>query len=376
MIDSNQILGGNSLKKIIAKPVGMFELFYDLVFVYVISRITAMIHHPVNGSIPLVTFFQFLLVVIVVMQIWLYQVIYFNRYSKNRFLDIGGLVLNMFVAVYLANNINTEWRITFHYFNIAMAVMILILFCQYLFVKADNNNKQAFLIILGLEFILIIVGLIIGYPVGIYFCISGYIVGFILPLFLKGMFKAERVNFPHLVERVSLIVIIAFGEAIVNLTSYFNSKTPLVYAAFLFLSLVLMFASYVVLSDELIDHHQISKGFISMYSHIAIVVAILLSTVAIQYLQVQNINKTFLFFLIIFSMALYYFSLAINQVYNKSECRFSIRNLLTLLLIFALGVSYLWVVIKSKIGISICLLIWNLLFFLEFYIKGNKNEFR
>ena len=376
MIDSNQILGGNSLKKIIAKPVGMFELFYDLVFVYAISRITAMIHHPVNGSIPLVTFLQFLLVVIVVMQIWLYQVIYFNRYSKNQFLDIGGLVLNMFVAVYLANNINTEWQITFHYFNIAMAVMILILFCQYLFVKADNNDKQAFLIILGLEFILIIVGLIIGYPVGVYFCISGYIVGFILPLFLKGMFKAERVNFPHLVERVSLIVIIAFGEAIVNLTSYFNSKTPLVYAAFLFLSLVLMFASYVVLSDELIDHHQISKGFILMYSHIAIVVAILLSTVAILYLQVQNINKTFLFFLIIFAMALYYFSLAINQVYNKRECRFSIRNLLTFLLIFALGVSYLWFVIESKIGISICLLIWNLLFFLEFYIKGNKNEFR
>ena len=376
MIDSNQILGGISLKKIIAKPVGMFELFYDLVFVYAISRITAMIHHPVNGSIPLVTFLQFLLVVIVVMQIWLYQVIYFNRYSKNQFLDIGSLVLNMFVAVYLANNINTEWRITFYYFNIAMAAMILILFCQYLFAKADNNDKQAFLIILGLEFILIILGLIIGYPVGIYFCISGYIVGFILPLFLKGMFKAERVNFPHLVERVSLIVIIAFGEAIVNLTSYFNSKTPLVYAAFLFLSLVLMFASYVVLSDELIDHHQISNGFILMYSHIAIVVAILLSTVAILYLQVQNINKTFLFFLIIFSIALYYFSLAINQVYNKSECRFSIRNLLTLLLIFALGVSYLWVVIKSKIGISICLLIWNLLFFLEFYLKGNKNEFR
>lgn len=376
MIDSNRILGGTSLKKIIAKPVGMFELFYDLIFVYAISRITTMIHHPVNGSISLVTFLQFLLVVIVVMQIWLYQVIYFNRYSKNQFLDIGGLVLNMFVAVYLANNINTEWRITFHYFNIAMAVMILILFCQYLFVKADNNDKQAFLIILGLECILIIVGLIIGYPVGIYFCISGYIVGFILPLFLKGMFKAERVNFPHLVERVSLIVIIAFGEAIVNLTSYFNSKTPLVYAAFLFLSLVLMFASYVVLSDELIDYHQINKGFILMYSHIAIVVAILLSTVAILYLQVQNINKTFLFFLIIFAMALYYFSLAINQVYSKSECRFSIRNLLTLLLIFALGVSYLWVVIKSKIGISICLLIWNLLFFLEFYIKGNKNEFR
>ena len=57
------------MKKISAKLVGMFELFYDLVFVYAISRITAMIHHPINGSIPLITFLQFLLVVIVVMQI-------------------------------------------------------------------------------------------------------------------------------------------------------------------------------------------------------------------------------------------------------------------------------------------------------------------
>jgi len=91
------------MKKIIAKPVGMFELFYDLVFVYAISRITAMIHHPVNGSIPLVTFLQFLLVVIVVMQIWLYQVIYFNRYSKNQFLDIGGFGFNIFFAGFFAN---------------------------------------------------------------------------------------------------------------------------------------------------------------------------------------------------------------------------------------------------------------------------------
>lgn len=138
----------------------MFELFYDLVFVYAISRIPAMIHHPVNGSIPLITFLQFLLVVIVVMQIWLYQGIYFNRYSKNKIGDLSGLVLNMFVAVYLANNINTEWRVTFHYFNTAMAVMVATLFCQYLFTKVEeNNDKKVFLLILGLEFLLIVLGL-------------------------------------------------------------------------------------------------------------------------------------------------------------------------------------------------------------------------
>lgn len=167
------------------------------------------------------------------MEIWLYQVVYFNRYSKNNFLDIAGLVFNVFTAVYLANNINTEWRITFHYFNIAMAVMVATIFCQYLFTSVNEvNDKREFLFILGTEFFLVILGLILGYSVGIYFCIAAYIIGLILPIFLWEKFKAERVNFPHFVERVSLIVIIAFGEAIVNLANYFNSKTPLMYAAF------------------------------------------------------------------------------------------------------------------------------------------------
>ena len=94
------------------------------------------------------------------MEIWLYQVVYFNRYSKNNFLDIAGLVFNVFTAVYLANNINTEWRITFHYFNIAMAVMVATIFCQYLFTSVNEvNDKREFLFILGTEFFLVILGL-------------------------------------------------------------------------------------------------------------------------------------------------------------------------------------------------------------------------
>ena len=298
----------------------MFELFFDLVFVYAISRITAMIHHPVNGGIPLATFLEFSLVVVVVMEIWLYQVVYFNRYSKNNFLDIAGLVLNMFTAVYLANNINTEWRITFHYFNIAMVVMIATIFCQYLFTSV--NDKREFLFILGIEFFLVILGLILGYSIGIYFCIAAYIIGLILPIFLWEKFKAERVNFPHLVERVSLIVIIAFGEAIVNLANYFNSKTPLMYAAFLFLSLVLMFASYVLLSDKIINHHQISRGFVLMYSHIAIAISVLLMTVDALYLNNKNVDRKFLYGLIVVTILLYYFSFIVNQVYSKKVCRF------------------------------------------------------
>lgn len=280
------------MKKIIAKPVGMFELFYDLVFVYAISRITAIIHHPVNGTIPFITFAQFLLVVIVIMQVWFYESLYFNRYAKNRFGDILGLLFSMFVTVYVANNINTTWETTFHYFNLAMMAMLVDLILQYA-IGAGNDKKKDnynFVLILSLELIMVSAGVLLGYDIGIYFVVIGYLIGFLLPIFMYNSFQAQYVNFPHLIERVGLIIIISFGEAIVNLTSYFNSKTPIIYAILLFTTLCLMFTSYVLFSERIIHHHQASKGFLLMYSHITLVVAILLLTVGIIYLNTKGIN--------------------------------------------------------------------------------------
>lgn len=261
------------------------------------------------------------------------------------------------------------------HFNIAMAVMIATIFCQYLFTSVNEvNDKREFLFILGIEFFLVILGLILGYSIGIYFCIVAYIIGLILPIFLWEKFKAERVNFPHLVERVSLIVIIAFGEAIVNLANYFNSKTPLMYAAFLFLSLVLMFASYVLLSDKIINHHQISRGFVLMYSHIAIAISVLLMTVDALYLNNKNVDRKFLYGLIVVTIVLYYFSFIVNQVYSKKVCRFEKKiEAITLLTIFGIGALILWLVKNSILGVMICLLIWNLAFFLIFLMKSKNS---
>lgn len=360
------------MNKIIAKPVGMFELFYDLVFVYAISRITAMIHHPIAGKIPLITYLQFLLVVIVVMQIWLYQTLYFNRYSKNRLIDIAGLLINMFTAVYLANNINTEWRITFLYFNIAMAVMVGALFLQYLFGGVKSADNQSFLLTLGIEFILIVVGVMIGYPTGMIFCIAGALVGFLFPLVISKRFDPEKINFPHLVERVGLIVIIAFGEAIVNLATYFNKNEPIIHPVLLFLSLVLMFASYVTFSEKIINHHQYSKGFVLMYSHIVIVVAILMITVVTIYLNLKHVDSNFLNFLIISTIGIYYLAVFVNFYYSKSQCQLSSKDILSLLLIYIAGAIIVLVLKGSKIGMMFILFIWNLAFYLFVLIKARR----
>lgn len=360
------------MKNIVAKPVGMFELFYDLVFVYAISRITAMIHHPVNGAIPLVTYAQFLLVVIVVMQIWLYQTLYFNRYNKNRFGDICGLLFNMFTAVYLANNINTDWRVTFYYFSLSMIAMLLDLILQYWLGagKDDENDSRTFILILAIELVLVAIGVLIGYDRGgVYVAITGYLVGFLMPFTLYKKFQAKQVNFPHLVERVSLIIIIAFGEAIVNLANYFNSQTPILYAILLFISLCMMFASYVIFSEKIIDHHQISRGFLLMYSHIALIVAILTITVGILYLNMKGVNLTFVAWLLVASLDLYYLALFVNGVYGKKDYEWSKSNIVSLIIDFVFGATVLLATVPNLVLMMAFFLVWNMSYLTAIVLK-------
>ncbi len=127
------------------------------------------------------------------------------------------------------------------------------------------------------------------------------------------------------------------------------------YAAFLLL--VLMFASYVLLSDKIINHHQISRGFVLMYSNIAIVISVLLMTVDALYLNNKNVDRKFLYGLIIGTVALYYFSLIANQVYSKKVCRFEKIEAITILTIFIIGALILWLVKNSILWVMICLLI-------------------
>ena len=364
------------MKSIIAKKVGMFELFYDLVFVYAISKIAAMIHHPVNGFITLVNYLQFLLVVVVVLQIWLYEVLYFNRYSQNRFFDIASLVLEMFVMVYLSNNINTDWHLTFEYFNIAMAVMLIVLILQYLLGHSKNKEKDytIFVDTFVIELSLICLGLILGYKVGVYLAIAGYLVGFLLPLATYKKIVAKNVNFPHLIERVGLIIIIAFGEAVVNIAEYFNKNIPLYIPIFVFLSLVLMFAVYVIEVDNFIEQKQYNKGFILMYSHVALVATLLSITVALVYLNLTHVDKTFVALFLGFSVVVYYLLVLALSIYNKKQFQLTYLNILTTLVCLMAGLVLLYFLRNSQLDLLIVLLVMNIIIFGQYYSLRKRSN--
>ena len=82
------------------KPVELIELFYDLIFVYAISKLTALISEPVGGIVPPYSFFAYLITSFVILQAWLYFTNYVNRYGQWKWYEyilryLGQLQYNM-----------------------------------------------------------------------------------------------------------------------------------------------------------------------------------------------------------------------------------------------------------------------------------------
>ncbi|MDL2057218.1 low temperature requirement protein A [Limosilactobacillus reuteri] len=367
------------MEKIVAKRVSMLELFYDLIFVYAISRITMMIHHPVNGSLPPRIYLEFIIVVIFVLQIWLYQTVYINRFGTSRIIDTVGLLISMFAAIYLANNINTEWQLTFQVFNLSVALTVVNLIFQYSFGSAThlkkNRDVQAFVITLSLEFFLVVTGLIIGYQYGIYLCIAGGLIGFLMPLVMYRMFRPEQVNFPHLVERLSLIIIITFGETLVNITHYFKGAIYSPLAISIFLGVAALFGVYTLLVERFLNHHQHTRGFIAMYTHVVMIISLLSITAGIIYMTDEEVARLFLSCFVVANLIVFYLCLWLYSFYNQRHLRFNGRDLTVMALVLLLGSLGIVLRRETNLGLMSAFALTNMVEFglMAWKLQRTKN---
>ena len=65
------------------KRVEFSELFYDLVFVFAISKVTTLIDHLHNGILTWNSFLDFFIATLFLIDSWMIQTDYTNRYGKN-----------------------------------------------------------------------------------------------------------------------------------------------------------------------------------------------------------------------------------------------------------------------------------------------------
>ena len=92
------------------KRVEFTELFYDLVFVFAISKTTALIHHLHNGILTWDSILAFLVTLLVLVNSWMIQTVFTNRYGKNSLVNMIVMFTKMALLLLLSNVITTDWQ--------------------------------------------------------------------------------------------------------------------------------------------------------------------------------------------------------------------------------------------------------------------------
>lgn len=311
------------------KRVEFSELFYDLVFVFAISKVTTLIHHLHNGILTWNSFFDFFIATLVLTDSWMIQTVYTNRYGKNSLFNMVIMFIKMGLLLFIANMMGPDWQQYFHYLCWAIGTLTFTLFLQFLvefFRKStDNANRESingFLWITGLGSLGVYLAALLPIYVGVPILFVSILLTFIMPIILLSKDKHYQVNLPHLIERISLLVIITFGEMIMELANLFTIENFSIYSVLNFVIMLSLFLFYFGEFDHAIDEGSSQKGLFVIYSHYPIFIGLMLMTVSMGYLLNPEANLLVAISFFYIGIGLFQAAVLANGPYNKHYLRY------------------------------------------------------
>ena len=311
------------------KRVEFSELFYDLVFVFAISKATALIHPFHSGVVAWDSLLDFFISVMVIINSWMIQTIYTNRYGTNSLFNMVIMFINMGLMLFMSNMIGYNWQQWFYYTCWAVGTLTLTLFFQYLvefFRKStDNTDRESikgFLWLTGLGSLGVYLAALFPIYVGVYIFIASILLTFIVPIFLITKDEHFQVNLPHLIERVSLLVIITFGEMVIGLVNFFTVENFSIYSVLNFVIMLSLFLFYFGEFDHAIDEGSNQKGLFIIYSHYPIFIGLMLMTVSMGFLLNPEANLLVAISFFYIGIGLFQAAVLANGPYNKNYLRY------------------------------------------------------
>ena len=311
------------------KRVEFSELFYDLVFVFAISKATALIHPLHDGVVAWDSLLDFFISVMVIINSWMIQTIYTNRYGTNSLFNMVIMFTNMGLMLFISNMIGYNWQQWFYYTCWAVGTLTLTLFFQYLVEffreSTDNTDRESikgFLWLTGLQSLGVYLAALFPIYVGVYIFIASILLTFIVPIFLMTKDEHFQVNLPHLIERVSLLVIITFGEMVIGLVNFFTVENFSIYSVLNFVIMLSLFLFYFGEFDHAIDEGSNQKGVFIIYSHYPIFIGLMLMTVSMGYLLNPEANLLVAISFFYIGIGLFQAAVLANGPYNKNYLRY------------------------------------------------------
>lgn len=314
---------------IVEKKVEYIELFFDLIFVYSLRTINSLFHAYEHSFPPLSAITTFLFLTAVVMQVWMFTTMFFNRYGRKTLRDYISIFLNMYLLYYMASGSNLHWVEHYIRYHGAWALIMLNLAVRSLdqlvsSPELPESDRRILLndvrLLLG-EAVIILFSIVIHQWSSVVLSPVALIYGYAAKLAEYSAYKKSPCDFPHLAERNLLLVILTFGEMIIGISGFFESGRSIWLNVTPFLIVIGMFLSYAFLHDNVLDHHRKTSGLGYLAVHVIMILVINSITISMELLarpMVPIVPKSTWMVLMLF---LYYICLLGIDRYAKEELR-------------------------------------------------------
>lgn len=301
------------------KKVEYIELIYDLIFVFLLQQNNSLLIPEADGFFGPNAFVTYILSTLIVLQVWVFSVLYINRYGENSILDHVFLFANMYLLYYMGVETRLDWWYDYQAYNTAWALIMINLAVQYL-IKAKKvgarhpkakklTHTRAALYFVDAFMILLTIPIFRTTRVSLVWL--ALLIGFAGPFVTTKIEEAVPISFEHLSERVMLFVVFTFGEMIISITEYFTILAEHVgyYSLMAFLMVIGLFMSYGYLYNNVMDRNRHTNGRLYLGLHVIIVVALSNVSVCLEYERDAGINQTAMAIFLAASLIVYYITL-------------------------------------------------------------------
>ena len=369
-----------------AKKVNLTELFYDLVFVFGISKITHILESLNEGIFSLKEIIIYTVVFVCFISVWNVQTVYMNRYGKHNLLHIIIMtVFQMPALVFMAANVSSDMEESWTAFTLALLWIVVIQFLQYIYAYIQNKNSEKdrklirdFFQLLFVGMISIIVSLFLSGIGRILLTGFGFIIIILGAIFFRKDMARVPINLPHLIERLTLFTIITLGEMLIAAADYFEMEKFSIYSVLILFQVVALFLFYIAEFDHAIEENlpcQSGAGLI--YNHYFVWFGLNLCTIDLDYANdAMGVSRVIMMFLGLF---LFYLGVFSNAHLNKKTHQLNKKQIFPFVLVYLLGISStLFFQYNVPVSIIFCTLtiILETVLFVSFVVRHFPKEIR
>lgn len=274
-----------------ARKATWLELFYDLIYVIVIAKLTHLLDHLSDGHLSPLTLLAFAALFVPVWWAWTGHTLFSNRFDPDDTLHRVLTLAQMFLAVVMATFIEDAFGQGAIGFALSYAGIrgLLLLMYWRVYVSAPELRPVSGLFLTGFSLGagLWVLSIFFAPPVMFALWALGLLVDFATPIIGQRRLAQVSVHSAHLPERLGLLTIILLGESVLGVTSGIAEviwSLQIIAAAVAgFVLLCCLWWLYFESLEHSLMSRPLRSGQLAIYGHLPVYIG--LATVAVAILH-------------------------------------------------------------------------------------------